>query len=111
MGILTLNGESVEKLMDDVGWNILQELQTDARISYSELGRRVGLSSPAVTERVRRMEEAGIIKSNRDAYLGHGPRTVGDLYTMGELPGQLEGDAVRLRDYFGDPPALLRAGG
>jgi Lrp/AsnC family transcriptional regulator, leucine-responsive regulatory protein len=65
MGILTLNGESVEKLMDDVGWNILQELQVDARISYSELGRRVGLSSPAVTERVRRMEDAGIIKGYR----------------------------------------------
>jgi Lrp/AsnC family transcriptional regulator, leucine-responsive regulatory protein len=65
MGILTLNGESVEKLMDDVGWHILQELQVDARISYSELGRRVGLSSPAAAERVRRMEDAGIIKGYR----------------------------------------------
>jgi len=58
----TLILETTEKLLDQVGWNLLRELQRDARIGYSELGRRVGLSSPAVAERVRRMEEAGIIK-------------------------------------------------
>ncbi len=50
-----------KKLLDDVGWNILQELQQNARVSFAELGRRVGLSTPAVLERVRRMEETGII--------------------------------------------------
>jgi Lrp/AsnC family leucine-responsive transcriptional regulator len=50
-----------EKLLDDIGWRILQELQENARISFAELGRRVGLSIPAVTERVRRMEDARII--------------------------------------------------
>jgi|SRR5262245_15929104 len=50
-----------EKLLDGIGWHILQELQENARISFAELGRRVGLSIPAVTERVRRMEDAGII--------------------------------------------------
>lgn len=59
--MMTLNFEESEKLLDSVGWAILVELQEDARISFSELGRRVGLSSPAVAERVRRMEEAGII--------------------------------------------------
>ena len=49
------------KLLDEVGWQILQALQEDARISFAELGRRVGLSLPAVAERVRRLEEAGII--------------------------------------------------
>jgi len=49
------------KLLDDLGWSILEVLQREARVSFSELGRRVGLSTPAVTERVRRMEEAGII--------------------------------------------------
>lgn len=49
------------KLLDDVGWQILQALQEDARLSFAELGRRVGLSLPAVAERVRRLEEAGII--------------------------------------------------
>ena len=65
MGIETLNYEEVGRLLDDVGWQMLRELQIDARISFSELGRRVGLSSPAVAERVRRMEEAGIITGYR----------------------------------------------
>ncbi|MCI0339015.1 MAG: Lrp/AsnC family transcriptional regulator [Acidobacteria bacterium] len=50
-----------ERLLDDIGWHILHELQQNARISFAELGRRVGLSIPAVTERVHRMEDAGII--------------------------------------------------
>jgi Lrp/AsnC family leucine-responsive transcriptional regulator len=40
-------------------------LQADARLSYNELARRVGLSSPTVAERVRRMEDAGIITGYR----------------------------------------------
>lgn len=50
-----------KKLLDDVGWRILNELQLNARLSFTELGRRVGLSTPAVLERVRRMEDGGII--------------------------------------------------
>ncbi|MDR3320919.1 MAG: Lrp/AsnC family transcriptional regulator [Synergistaceae bacterium] len=51
-----------DKLLDEIGRQILKALQENARISFSELGRRVGLSSPAVAERVHRMEEAGYIK-------------------------------------------------
>ncbi len=40
---------------------ILSALQQDARLSMRELGRKVGLSAPAVTERVRRLEEEGVI--------------------------------------------------
>jgi Lrp/AsnC family leucine-responsive transcriptional regulator len=54
-----------EAVLDDVNWQILGELQLNARVSYSELGRRVGLTSPAVAERMRRMEEAGIIEGYR----------------------------------------------
>jgi Lrp/AsnC family leucine-responsive transcriptional regulator len=50
-----------EKLLDGVGRKLLALLQEDARRSYSELGRMVGLSGPAVSERVKRLEEAGII--------------------------------------------------
>ena len=50
-----------DKLMDQIGWKLLHELQLNGRLSYAELGRRVGLTTPAVVERVKRMEEAGII--------------------------------------------------
>lgn len=53
--------EDCSKLLDDIGWKLLDELQRNARISFAELGRRVGLSTPATLERVRRLEEAGII--------------------------------------------------
>jgi Lrp/AsnC family leucine-responsive transcriptional regulator len=46
---------------DAVDRQILQLLQTDGRIKFSELGRRVRLSPAAVTERVRRLEAAGAI--------------------------------------------------
>jgi Lrp/AsnC family leucine-responsive transcriptional regulator len=48
-------------LLDDIGWRILDELQADGRLSFTELGRRVHLSTPAVAERVRKMEDCGII--------------------------------------------------
>jgi len=55
----------IEHLLDDIGWKILSELQQNARIHFAELGRIVGLSTPAVTERVHKMEEAGIIVGYR----------------------------------------------
>jgi len=51
-----------ERHLDETDWQLLQELQKNARLSFSELGQRVGLSSPAVAERIRKMEDAGIIK-------------------------------------------------
>src|SRR5690349_19928364 len=58
-------GLQFESSVDDISRQILQALQEDARISFSELGRQVGLSAPAVAERVRRLEEAGIITGYR----------------------------------------------
>ncbi len=55
----------MDYLLDDIGWKILGELQQNARIPFAELGRRVGLSTPAVTERVHKMEEEGIIVGYR----------------------------------------------
>ena len=49
------------RTLDSLDWDILRELQADARLSYNELSRRVGLSSPSVAERVRRFEESGVI--------------------------------------------------
>jgi Lrp/AsnC family leucine-responsive transcriptional regulator len=47
--------------IDDTDWNLLRELQSDGRLSFKELARRVHLSPPAVAERVRRLEESGVI--------------------------------------------------
>jgi Lrp/AsnC family transcriptional regulator, leucine-responsive regulatory protein len=47
--------------VDDVDWTLLAELQANSRLSFSELSRRVHLSPPAVAERVRRLEDAGVI--------------------------------------------------
>ena len=47
--------------MDDIDRAVLSALQDDARVSYAELGRQVGLSAPAVAERMRRLETSGIV--------------------------------------------------
>ncbi|MER5769629.1 Lrp/AsnC family transcriptional regulator [Streptomyces sp. NPDC001985] len=46
---------------DATDWRILAELQRDGRAGFAELARTVSMSASAVTERVRRMEEAGVI--------------------------------------------------
>jgi Lrp/AsnC family leucine-responsive transcriptional regulator len=47
--------------LDQTDWRIIAELQRDGRLSYNQLGRLVNMSSPAVAERVRRLEESGVI--------------------------------------------------
>lgn len=65
---------------DSYDARILAELQADARLSMTELGRRVHLSQPAVTERVRKLESAGVITGYRATVnmraLGYGIRAV-----------------------------------
>jgi Lrp/AsnC family leucine-responsive transcriptional regulator len=51
--------------LDDTDLRLLTELQEDARLSHAELGRRVGLSPPAVAERVRRLADDGVIRAFR----------------------------------------------
>lgn len=48
--------------IDDIGWLILEVLQRNARASYREIAEEVGLTPPAVAERIRRMERAGVIR-------------------------------------------------
>lgn len=47
--------------LDPIAWKIIESLQQNARVTFAELGRKVGLSTPAVAERVHRLEEAGVI--------------------------------------------------
>jgi Lrp/AsnC family leucine-responsive transcriptional regulator len=48
--------------MDVTDYRIIEILQEDGRVSMKDLGKIVGLTSPAVSERVKRLEEAGIIQ-------------------------------------------------
>lgn len=48
--------------MDITDYRIIEILQDDGRVSMKDLGKIVGLTSPAVSERVKRLEEAGVIE-------------------------------------------------
>lgn len=83
---------------------ILAELQADARLTMAELGRRVHLSQPAVSERVRKLEAAGVITGYRatvsPAALGYGIRAVIRV-------GRVDCDGVL--KLIADLPEVLRA--
>lgn len=51
----------IEYRPDELDWRILRELKKNARLSFAELDRRVNLSAPAVTERIQKIKDAGII--------------------------------------------------
>ena len=51
--------------LDEVNLRILAELRDSPRLSMAELARRVGMSAPSVTERVQRLERAGVIAGYR----------------------------------------------
>ena len=76
--------------LDPTDRKIIGELTRDGRISMAELGRRVSLSSPAVTERVQRLERAGVIIGYRAEI---DPRALGYQLTaivrIKPAPGQL----------------------
>jgi Lrp/AsnC family leucine-responsive transcriptional regulator len=60
-----LTSESPSPLLDLLNRRLLRELHAEPRIAMSALARRVGMSAPAVTERVQRMERAGVITGYR----------------------------------------------
>jgi Lrp/AsnC family leucine-responsive transcriptional regulator len=78
-------------LIDHTNRRLLAELQDDARLSIAELGRRVGLSSPAVAERIQRLEQSGVI---RGYHADIDPRALGlalgAVVRIRPAPGQLK---------------------
>lgn len=95
--------------LDAIDLQILEELQTDARVTMTELGRRVSLSAPAVTERVRRLEESGVVE-------GYGARV--DPKTLGYglrafvqvsfgLVSSVASSSRRFEEEIGDLPEVL----
>jgi Lrp/AsnC family leucine-responsive transcriptional regulator len=93
------NGRFAEGLfIDDVNLRLLAELQEDARLSLAELGRRAGLSAPAVAERLQRLERQGVIQAYRAEI---DPRALGlpltAIIRVRPAPGQLQNVAERAR--------------
>jgi len=90
--------------LDSYDIRILSELQADARTSLAELGRRVHLSQPAVAERVRKLEQAGVITGYRAtvnlAALGYGIRA---LVRVGRT------EYERMVKLVGDRPEVVNA--
>jgi Lrp/AsnC family leucine-responsive transcriptional regulator len=90
--------------LDSYDTRLLCELQADARLSLAELGRRVHLSQPAVTERVRKLEAAGVITGYRATVnlgaLGYG---IGALVRVGRT------DYTRMIKLIADTPEIVNA--
>ena len=86
---MRVNADNLRKI-DSTDRKIIGELTTDGRVSVAELGRRVNLSSPAVAERVQRLERAGVITGYRAEI---DPRALGYQLTaivrIKPAPGQL----------------------
>jgi Lrp/AsnC family leucine-responsive transcriptional regulator len=82
--------DNVSSILDATNLDILRALIDEPRLPMSELGRRVGMSAPAVTERVQRMQEAGVIRGARlevdQAALGLG---ITAFVRVRPMPGQL----------------------
>ena len=86
--------------LDTIHSNILNLLQKNARISNTEIARQVGISSPAVAERIKKMEDLGIIsdyltKVDHNA-LGYGLRA---LITVRAFMGRLKPFLHQIKSY------------
>jgi Lrp/AsnC family leucine-responsive transcriptional regulator len=83
--------QSGSPLLDAINVRLLRELQRDPRLPMAALARRIRMSAPAVTERVRRLEEAGVIAGYR---MDIAPKALGlpvaAYVRIRPAPGQLE---------------------
>ncbi|MBU2996896.1 Lrp/AsnC family transcriptional regulator [Cellulophaga baltica] len=55
----------MKQKIDDFNWSILQSLQKNARETFATIGRKIGLTPPAVAERIKKMEDLGVISGYR----------------------------------------------
>lgn len=81
--------------IDDLNWRILECLQANARESFASIGRKIGLTPPAVAERVKKMEDLGILQGYKamvsHALTGHQLKAIITLRAfMGKLKPFLE---------------------
>lgn len=90
--------DNVSSVLDTTNLDILRLLLEEPRMAMSELARRIGMSAPAVTERVQRMQDAGVIRGARldvdQAALGLG---ITAYVRVRPMPGQLQNIAELAR--------------
>ncbi|MBT8236041.1 MAG: Lrp/AsnC family transcriptional regulator [Bacteroidia bacterium] len=55
----------MENKLDSINWDILSALQSNSRATFTEIGKQVGLTAPAVAERVKKMEDLGVLEGYR----------------------------------------------
>jgi Lrp/AsnC family leucine-responsive transcriptional regulator len=88
-----------DSVLDETDRRIIMEIQDDARVTMAELGRRVGLSAPAVTDRLGRLEQRGAI---RGYHAEVDPRALGlslsVVIRIRPAPGQLQNVAEAALD-------------
>ena len=110
---------NLHQSLDEIDRKLISELEADARRSFSELGRRVGLSQPATAERVKSLEAAGIIRGYRveidHAKLGYSILAFIRLDTDGEKCRGLQRNVAKLPEVLechrvtGEGSYILRA--
>lgn len=77
--------------IDDLNWKILTHLQRNARESFANIGRSIGLTAPAVGERVKKMEDAGILLGyNARVSHSHAGRQLKAIISLRAFMGKLK---------------------
>jgi Lrp/AsnC family leucine-responsive transcriptional regulator len=94
-----VNDRPKSLLSDRKNLELLRALQANPRLAVSELARRIGMSGPAVRERLQRLEESGVISGYR---LDIDPKAIGlpimAIVRMRPMPGQLQKVAELVRE-------------
>jgi len=87
--------------LDDLDWKILKALQNDARQTYTEIGRRLGLAHSTIYDRIKRMEEQGIIKEYTTIFdlQRIGIKKVTAIVTVFTDPKEIENVAKKLSEF------------
>ncbi len=86
--------------LDKINWEILESLQRNSRQSNTEISKRVGISSPAVAERIRKMEDAGIIEGyyTKLSYFETGNQLTA-IITLRAFMGRLKPFLVKVKSF------------
>ena len=88
-------------VLDDVSKAIIEQLQSDGRRSYAEIGKAVGLSEAAVRQRVQKLQDSGVMQ----VVAVTGPMQLG-FYRQAMIGIRVTGDTTRVARLLGEIPAV-----